>query len=140
MIIERYIPQQEKHLQHYEMLFAKTFGELKPHRLPDIVYEARKGDKVGWAGGFIRKPGEMFLQSGGVPMKQHGWPGNVRGYQRLLQFIHDDGYESLMNEVENTNIPYLKLALTSGFLINGARVASDGTVILEMYKRRGDTQ
>ena len=135
MIISRHLPGEEGFFQRYMTLFVKTFGEYKPHRIPDWIYVVREGDEdIGFAEGFVRKPGECFLMFGGAPMHRHGMGANVRAYRAMLERLHEDGYESIMTEIENGNIGYLKLALSSGLRIIGARVASDRTVVLTLIK------
>jgi len=134
MIFETYTSKEEGFFGFYQKLFIETFGEWKPHRPPDFIYIVRDGESIGWAEGLIRKPWELFMLYGGVPKNQHGRIINVKGYQALLEKLHNDGWKSLMTEIENTNKAMLKLAITSGFLINGARVASNGTVVVTLYK------
>ena len=118
----------------YQALFIDVFGEYIPHRPPDFICIITDGESIGFAECLVRKPGEVHLMYGGVPRAQSGIAANVRGYRALLEHLHRAGYKSLMTEIENTNRAYLKLAISEGFLINGARIASDGKVIVELYK------
>lgn len=140
MIFETHTAKEEGFFGFYQKLFIETFGEWKPHRPPDFVYIIRDGESIGWAEGLVRKPWELFLLYGGVPRKQHGQSVNVRGYRALLEKLHNDGWKSLMTEIENTNASYLKLAISSGFLITGARVASNGTVVVTLNKTYKENQ
>lgn len=140
MTFETYTAKDEGFFEFYRNLFVETFGEWKPHRAPDFIYVIREGESIGWAEALVRKPWELFLLYGGVPKKQHGQLVNVRGYRALLEKLHNDGWKSLMTEIENTNTGYLKLAIASGFLITGARVASNGTVVVTLNKTRKENK
>lgn len=136
MKIGRVNPYNTEWLQVYKDLFLSTFGELRSHHSPDIVYLITEEGRAGFAECFINNQNEIHIKYGGTIKGLHGRAENVRAFSALVDYIHGDGFGNIRMDVENDNLPMLKLALASGFRIIGCRIATDKTVVVEMLKMK----
>ncbi len=77
----------------------------------------------------------VYMKHGGVFPPAAGKTIVLPVYLALLRYL-DEYYRLITTLVENTNVPYLKLALTAGFLAVGIR-NFQGSILLELLRERG---
>lgn len=78
-----------------------------------------------------------YWQYGGAFPNAKGGPESVYSYRRYLDWCFLSGYKRVTTYIENTNLPMLKIALKTGFLIIGTRTFKN-KIYLELLNEKGE--
>ena len=121
----------------YADLFVRVFGKWNTHHVPDHVWlfvDDDDSDILGFACGCEVTPVEIFLMFGGCCPEYRG--PRVRGrLKQVREYLHNN-YKYITTNVENTNLPMLKLYLSIGYLIHGIHYSTDNKTFVELISTK----
>lgn len=111
------------------------FGEKKLEDLSRIDFAILAFDPENQISGYatcIEMDKEtLYLQHGGAFPNYEKKHHVLFGYIQMIRWMKER-YKRVTTRVENTNIPYLKLALKAGFLVNGTYTFNN-KIYLELH-------
>jgi len=112
---------------YYPKLYQACFGKPAPKSLPSIVLISEDENRVyGFSAGFAFNDETMYINSTGMIPQHRTKKRAARLNKQCNQVYKQMGFKHLMGHIENTNKRTIFIALLSGYLITGFRVASDG--------------
>lgn len=115
---------------HYPELFNEIFKE-DTKQIPSYVYIGFLEERyVGVISAYLHNIDTIYLQHASFD-EDIGKHYRPILFKEVVSFVHKD-YENIIFRVENTNIPALKIALNTGFIIIGIR--GDGMIENEIFK------
>jgi hypothetical protein len=130
--VEKWTSHQFKTIEHDAHLVC--FGEVRPENLSRIDFALvvfnENNDICGYATCLEMDKETVYLQHGGVFPNYSKKHHVMFEYMRMVYWLKEY-YQRAFTRVENTNIPYLKMALKAGFLIHGTYTFK-GKIYLEM--------
>lgn len=121
----------------YPGMYFTVFGALPVERPPDWIYvviDEEKDKCIGFTTVSLVKKGEVYIHWGGTMPEYRGTFNILRYFRELLSLIHSNGFKWILLDTENTNAAMIKLALSSGFIINGTKQTTLGKLYLQMIK------
>lgn len=120
-------------LNAHRAVFNETLP-VEQHAYDYALLALDRGEPCGYATVKEFSLEEAYLQHGGSfgPWRGNFNVGHV--YMDMLAWLKER-YQRISTRVENTNIPYLKLALTAGFRVIGTRTFR-GMIFLELLLER----
>lgn len=127
----------------YPELFDKIFKE-DTKQIPSYVYIGFLEEKyVGIISAYLHNIDTIYLQHAGFD-EDIGKNYKPILFKEVVAFVHKD-YKNIICRIENTNIPALKIALNTGFIIIGMRgdgmIENDifkGKLYIELVKNKGE--
>lgn len=108
----------------YPNLYNGIFNEIDSRQLPCYVYLGwYKSEYVGFMSVYIHDLDSVCIQYAGFENKFKGYMA-VQLFREVIEYVHKD-YKCIQCSIRNTNIPALKVAMNTGFIITGMRIGGE---------------
>lgn len=124
----------------YPDLYQGIFNEIDNVQLPCYVYLGwYKNEYVGFMSAYIHDLDSVCIQYAGFDDRFKGYM-SVQLFREVIEYVHKD-YKCIQCSIRNTNIPALKVAMNTGFIITGMRIGGEmqdtlfhGNLYIELSK------
>lgn len=108
----------------YPGLYNDIFKEIDSRQLPNYVYLGwYKGKYVGFMSAYIHDLDSVCIQYAGFNDGFKGYIA-VKLFREVIAYVHKD-YKCIQCSIRNTNVPALKVAMNTGFIITGMRIGGE---------------
>jgi len=119
----------------YPELFAEVFGKWQEGHIPGFVLLVFDDDRyIGFLSCYLHDANTVYVQFGGVRPEERGIK-TLGMWRKAIEILHGR-FAFITAAVENKNVTALKLMLMSGFIVNGCRQATNGTLYVEVIRGR----
>ena len=119
----------------YPLLYSQVFKVADPAHQPAFVYIGRREDEyVGFVAAYAHNLETVYIQYAGMLPEFQGYPA-LPFFKQAFEAIHEE-YRFILTVIENTNVRALKGAMTFGFRVIGIRMATDGSLMVELLKEK----
>ena len=119
----------------YTAVFGKQYN-MKQHRTDGVYCAFDKETFVGFVTYFFSNEDEINLSYGGIVREYRSY-NTVKLFKEVLSKLSDIAKIAIM-KIKNTNVTMIKLALHTGFIINGYSIYPEGNFCHFIKDLRGD--
>lgn len=122
--------------KEYPKLYSDIFNEIDEIQVPSYIYLGfLNGDYVGFMSAYLRKKNCVYIEYAGFEESFRGYSAVVL-FKQVVEFVHRD-YEYIVCRIENTNVPAMKVALSTGFIPIGS-IGINDILFIEWIKVKED--